>query len=292
MNGAGIGALFWLIGFVAAAAQPDISAQRAALKEIRETAADICYTVEQRGQKSEAQLTGEVQAKVTGVIAKVTDLGVKGSGQIGSQEYQGVSQDALGAALLASANCRERVFNKLVDRILPPKQDGRATPAPDLGVTRRPNSSNSELAGSQTFQLKSVGRGVRPVASGEMGAKHPGYAARVLLQNVSGGTLFIAAEGRGQISIGNCTALLGRDNVSGLGVGYDLSRVVGNGLLSRREALQVFPVDAQMVITVQVGTCELADRVKTDVSFPIILSRDQQRLLNYNISIIDTPIVQ
>jgi hypothetical protein len=61
MNGAGIGALFWLIGVVAAAAQQDISAQRAALKEIRETASDICYTVEQRGQKSEAQLTGEVR---------------------------------------------------------------------------------------------------------------------------------------------------------------------------------------------------------------------------------------
>jgi hypothetical protein len=93
------------------------AAQRAALKEIRETAADICYTVEQRGQKSEAQLTGEVQAKVTGVVAKVADLRVKGSGKISSQEYQGVSQEALAAALTASVNCRERVFYKLVDKI-------------------------------------------------------------------------------------------------------------------------------------------------------------------------------
>src|SRR6266446_5422903 len=110
---------FTLIGLgelTSAAAQQDLDTQ---LKMIRATAADICYTVEQRGRKSDAQLTGEVQAQVNGIIAKLVDLGGKASGNIGSQEYQGVSQEALATALKESANCRERVFNKLLDRILP-----------------------------------------------------------------------------------------------------------------------------------------------------------------------------
>jgi hypothetical protein len=123
---------------LAVAQQNDLATQRAALKEIREAAADICYTVEQRGQKSEVELTGEVQAKVTGVVAKVADLGVKGSGHIGAQEYQGVSQEALGAALAASANCRERVFNKLVDRILPP-QSGMVAPPRQVSPQQSPS---------------------------------------------------------------------------------------------------------------------------------------------------------
>jgi hypothetical protein len=55
--------LIGLGGVTPAAAQQTLD-----IKEIRETAADICYTVEQRGRKSDAQLKGEVQAKVTGIF--------------------------------------------------------------------------------------------------------------------------------------------------------------------------------------------------------------------------------
>jgi hypothetical protein len=119
----GIVALIWLGGLIPVAAQQNnLAAQSAALKEIQETAAGICYTVEQKGDKSQAQLMGEVQAKVTGVVAKIADLGIKASGTTSSEEYRGVSQEALGAALLASAGCRERVFDKLIDKILPSKE--------------------------------------------------------------------------------------------------------------------------------------------------------------------------
>ena len=119
MNIAVAVALIALIRSPSATAQQDLERQRAALKEIRETAADICYTVEQRGRKSEAQLTGEVQAKVNGVVAKLADIGIKGSGHIDSMEYRGVSQEALATAFTASVNCREGVFKNLVDRMLP-----------------------------------------------------------------------------------------------------------------------------------------------------------------------------
>ena len=130
-----------LVGLAPAAAQPDFETKRAALREIRETAADICYTVEQRGRKNEAQLTGEVQAKVNGALARLADLGVKGSGQIGSMEYQGLSQEAVGTAITASLNCRRSVFDKLVDRMLPSRAASSPTGRPSdvYAPPRQPN---------------------------------------------------------------------------------------------------------------------------------------------------------
>jgi len=116
MSGIGVVAPIWLIGPTSTMAQ---NPQSAALKEIRDTAADICVTVEQKGKKNDAQLTGEVEAKVSGVAARLADLGVKGSGEIGTQEYQGVSQEALATALNDIRMCRQHVFDKLVDRLLP-----------------------------------------------------------------------------------------------------------------------------------------------------------------------------
>src|SRR5689334_551816 len=100
---AGLATLIWLTGSVPGMAQDQRSA---ALKEIRETATEICVTVEQKGQKSNAQLSGEVQAKVAGIAAKLADIGIKGSGEIGSEEYQGVSQEALTTALDNVRTCR------------------------------------------------------------------------------------------------------------------------------------------------------------------------------------------
>lgn len=87
------------------------------LKLIRETAADICYTIEQRGQKTDVQLQGEVAAKLTGVFGKVADIGGGANGTLTREEFQGLSEEAVAAALEKSANCRERVFNKLIDKI-------------------------------------------------------------------------------------------------------------------------------------------------------------------------------
>jgi eukaryotic-like serine/threonine-protein kinase len=103
-----------------ALAQDDLaSRQRAALKDIRETAADICGTIEQRGQQSESEIAGKVQAKLNGVMSKVADLGIEGTGHLKSKEYQGVLQTELAATLKESANCRKDVFEKLMEKMLP-----------------------------------------------------------------------------------------------------------------------------------------------------------------------------
>ena len=108
----------------------DLDAQKAALEVIRDTAKDICYTVEQKGQKSETQLTGDVEAKVNGALAKVVDLGVKGSGSIGNEDYHGVTQEALASTLQSSAECRLRVFERLVEKMLPVAHRESVSPPP------------------------------------------------------------------------------------------------------------------------------------------------------------------
>jgi hypothetical protein len=136
LNGASVTILFGIAGFGSALAQQDRSV---ALKEIRETAAEICYVVQQRGRKTDSQLTGEVNAKVTGVFGRLLSGGAGISGETGSMEYEGVAQEALGAALTASVTCRERVASKLIDIFfqpvpvpnpVPPFPDKRIPPPP------------------------------------------------------------------------------------------------------------------------------------------------------------------
>jgi hypothetical protein len=110
--------VFWLVRAAAVSAQ-DLGAQAAALKVIRETAADICYTVEQQGQRTDTQLTGETKAKLNGAISRIIDLGVEGSAQLKNNEYRGVLQEELSSTLKNSADCRKDVFDKLIQKMLP-----------------------------------------------------------------------------------------------------------------------------------------------------------------------------
>jgi hypothetical protein len=107
------------IWHVSGSAQENLAVQSAALKVTQETASDICYTVQFQDQASESGLSGEVQAKLTGAIAKVADLGVKGSGELKKQEYAGVLQQELASTIKHSADCRKEVFDKLVEKMLP-----------------------------------------------------------------------------------------------------------------------------------------------------------------------------
>jgi hypothetical protein len=100
-----------------------VAQQRVVLKEIRDTAADICYTIQQNGQRDDVRLSGEVEAKLNGIIKKVADLGIKGTGELRAQEYQGVLREELASTLKNSADCRRDVFNKLVEKMLPTGKD-------------------------------------------------------------------------------------------------------------------------------------------------------------------------
>ena len=88
------------------------------IKIIQDTAASICNTVSQaKGTKTTAELQGEVTAKLRGVVGNFVDLGTSGQGSISVDEFEGLTRDATAEAFKGDQGCRERVFNKMFDRL-------------------------------------------------------------------------------------------------------------------------------------------------------------------------------
>lgn len=88
------------------------------IKLMRETAHSICTTVKEAiGKKTTAEITGEVRAKLGGVLGKITDIGGSMAGSAGQESFEGLTQDATAEALRGDQQCRERIFGKMFDKI-------------------------------------------------------------------------------------------------------------------------------------------------------------------------------
>jgi hypothetical protein len=88
------------------------------IRLIQETAASICVTVkEAKGQKTDYQLEGQVKAQLAGLLGKVLDIGGSSKGSFSREEFEGLSRDATATALEGDRGCRERVFNKMFDKM-------------------------------------------------------------------------------------------------------------------------------------------------------------------------------
>ncbi|OSJ36891.1 hypothetical protein BSZ19_02030 [Bradyrhizobium japonicum] len=88
------------------------------VKLINDTAASICNTIkEARGQKTDVQVEGDVKAQVGGLIGKIADLGGGAKGKLSKEDFEGLSRDATATALEGDRGCRERVFNRMFDKL-------------------------------------------------------------------------------------------------------------------------------------------------------------------------------
>ena len=92
---------------------------QAALKLIRETAADICQSVPLTQSNQTVELTGDAKAKLGGAIGKIVDLGIAGADKYNVGQSQGVLQQDLAAAIEHGNDCRLAVFNTLSGKLLP-----------------------------------------------------------------------------------------------------------------------------------------------------------------------------
>jgi hypothetical protein len=107
------------------ASADDVVAQARALKLISESASDICNTVEKEGSSQSTDLSGDVKAKLGGVIGKIADLGVEGAGKFSSAEYRNVLyrnvlQQDLAKTLQSNAECKLSVFKLLQEKMIEP----------------------------------------------------------------------------------------------------------------------------------------------------------------------------
>ena len=88
------------------------------MEVIKQTASSICDTVKDaKGKKSQVQLEGEVSAKLTGLVEKLADIGITGGGSYTGEQFEGLTQEATASALEGDRDCRERIFNKMFDRL-------------------------------------------------------------------------------------------------------------------------------------------------------------------------------
>jgi hypothetical protein len=108
-------------------AQPN-PAQNEVLKLIRETAKDLC-DLPTEGHSTNTELSIAAQAKVAGLLKKVTDLGVETSAKYASKASQAalVDKDVL-PALNGRNRCRLHIYDDLSKKLLPSVSSVNAPP--------------------------------------------------------------------------------------------------------------------------------------------------------------------
>ncbi len=106
----------------------------AALSAIADTADRICGILATRGEANTTKVTGEVHAELSGLAKRLASVGVSGSSDIASSNYQGMLQQDLPATLKDIRDCKLKVFDKLQATVLPgtTQPSGPGAPSADL----------------------------------------------------------------------------------------------------------------------------------------------------------------
>ena len=99
-----------------AIAQSDISQ---ALDEISHAADQICTVVQTSGSATSDDVKGALDFQLKGLATWLSDAGIHGSAGISKHAYQGVLQQDLAAVVEHNEDCRERIFNTLLEKVLP-----------------------------------------------------------------------------------------------------------------------------------------------------------------------------
>jgi hypothetical protein len=121
---------------------------------ITNTADRICYVIADKGSASSAEAKGAVNVELTGLASRLVGAGVKGTGGITNDEYQGVLRQELATSIRESAKCKLQVFESLKAMVLTvpvpsrsgaPRQQGLSNPTakqPDLGTKESETTNN------------------------------------------------------------------------------------------------------------------------------------------------------
>jgi hypothetical protein len=95
---------------------------------VKDAATSICNTVKDiKGEKTNAQIQGEIKGQLSGLLGKLsgTEASASGTGTLGRDAFEGLTQDATATAVTEDRDCRMKLFNKMFDAITAPA--GEAT---------------------------------------------------------------------------------------------------------------------------------------------------------------------
>jgi hypothetical protein len=91
-----------------------------ALKAISDTADRVCGIVGASGESQSSKVSGEINAELAGLLKKLSEFGVKGTGSFESSNYTGVLQGDLASVLANQRDCKLKIFASLVDKFIVP----------------------------------------------------------------------------------------------------------------------------------------------------------------------------
>lgn len=89
------------------------------LNAISEYAEKICNSLPLSGEQQGLKLNGKANAELTGLLKKITDLGVSGEVVYSDSSFKGVVQEDLKDLFISNADCKNKVSERLEKRILP-----------------------------------------------------------------------------------------------------------------------------------------------------------------------------
>jgi hypothetical protein len=93
---------------------------------IKDAAASICNSVKElKGDKTKIEIEGDVSAKLSGLVSKLADAGVSGKGSLSKEDFNGLTQDATAIAIEGDRQCRERLIDKMFDKLSMNAADSR-----------------------------------------------------------------------------------------------------------------------------------------------------------------------
>jgi hypothetical protein len=90
---------------------------------IKDAATSICNTVKDiKGEKTYAQIQGEVKGQLSGLLGKLSgaEASASGTGTLGRDAFEGLTQDATATAVTEDRDCRMKLFNKMFDAVTAP----------------------------------------------------------------------------------------------------------------------------------------------------------------------------
>jgi hypothetical protein len=93
-----------------------------------------------KGEKTYAQIQGEVKGQLSGLLGRLsgTEASASGTGVLGREAFEGLTQDATATSLTEDRECRIKLFDKMFDKIT-------ATTSDTTGATviQQTNGTNS-----------------------------------------------------------------------------------------------------------------------------------------------------
>ena len=108
-----------LAGFCCASLSPARADTNSNLAAIADFANKICNDVPTTGGRQSVAANGNVKAELNGLIKKLGDVGISGTGGYSAEEYAGVLQKDLAEAIKNNSDWKLAVVKMLVDRVLP-----------------------------------------------------------------------------------------------------------------------------------------------------------------------------